>query len=209
MNYLTQTDNLVKGIAHGVASWIWDIISAPLVFIKIIKELICGELTISEVIKQGFEYFVKDIKYVKKHLSVFKATKKTSNKEVYNMGYHAGRVISMVATAISKGIGIANKFTKTKIGQKIIAKVNKSKKKSAGKYGKTINISEQKMYQQGQHYNKHGKDMGYSGKKAYEAGAREFINTNKNSGEIFEGTWNSSRGGQSGQVQIIIRTKGK
>lgn len=64
------------------------------------------------------------------------------------------------------------------------------------------------MYQQGQHYNKHGKDMGYSSKKTYEAGAREFIKTNKNSAEIFEGTWNASRGGQAGQVQIIISAKG-
>jgi len=48
-------------------------------------------------------------------------------------------------------------------------------------YGNQINISEQKMYQQqGKHFNKHGKDMGYTSKKAYEQGARDFINTNKN-----------------------------
>lgn len=29
------------------------------------------------------------------------------------------------------------------------------------KYGDGLEVSEQKMYQQGQHYNKHGRDMGY------------------------------------------------
>lgn len=76
-------------------------------------------------------------------------------------------------------------------------------------YGEQIEVSEQKMYQQGQHYNKHGKDMGYGSKKEYEAGAREFIAKNKDGAEIFEGEWNSSRGGQSGETQIIIRADGK
>lgn len=30
---------------------------------------------------------------------------------------------------------------------------------------KSIEISEQKMYQQGQHFNKHGREMGYTGEK--------------------------------------------
>lgn len=144
MNYFTQTDDLLKGVRHGVASWIWDIIRAPLIFIKIIKELVCGELTIGEVIRQGFEYFVNDIKYVTKHLSVFKPTKKTSNKDVYNMGYHAGRVIAMVVTAISKGIGIANKFKNSKIGQKIISKSKKigNSNKKAKSTSKTTKAKE-------------------------------------------------------------------
>lgn len=65
------------------------------------------------------------------------------------------------------------------------------------------------MYQQGQHFNKHGKEMGYTSKKAYEQGARDFVKNNKSKAEIFEGTWNSSRGSQSGEVQIIIRYEGK
>ncbi|MBQ3546350.1 MAG: hypothetical protein IJA34_15405 [Lachnospiraceae bacterium] len=65
------------------------------------------------------------------------------------------------------------------------------------------------MYQQGQHYNKHGKFMGYSGKKEYEKAAREFFEQNKDVANIYEGVWNSSRGGQSGQNQIIIRKDGK
>ncbi|GHU61056.1 hypothetical protein FACS189418_0010 [Clostridia bacterium] len=87
--------------------------------------------------------------------------------------------------------------------------VSPGKSESSEKYGNQINVSEQKMYQQGQHFNKHGKDMGYTSKKAYEQGARDFIDTNKNNAEIFEGTWNSSRGIQGGEEQIIIRYKGK
>lgn len=70
-------------------------------------------------------------------------------------------------------------------------------------------LSEQKMYQQGQHYNKHGRDMGYSSKKEYEQAARDFFEQNKNTSEIYEGVWNGSRGGQSGQQQIIMRQDGK
>jgi RHS repeat-associated protein len=76
-------------------------------------------------------------------------------------------------------------------------------------YGEQLEPSDQKMYQQGQHYNKHGKDMGYASKKEYEAGARDFIKNNKANAEIFEGKWNSSRGGQKGETQIIIRADGK
>jgi hypothetical protein len=79
----------------------------------------------------------------------------------------------------------------------------------SGQYGKQISISEQKMYQQGQHFNKHGVDMGYASKKAYEQGARDFIESNKHNAEIFEGTWNSSRGIQGGEEQIIMRYEGK
>ena len=76
-------------------------------------------------------------------------------------------------------------------------------------YGSRIVISDQKMHQQGDHYNKHGRDMGYESKKAYEAGARAFIADNKNTAEIYVGEWNSSRGVQAGQEQIIIRAEGK
>ena len=76
-------------------------------------------------------------------------------------------------------------------------------------YGKSIEISEEKMYQQGQHYNKHGRDMGYSSKKEYGQAARCFFEQNKNTSEIYEGIWNNSRGGQSGQRQIILRKDGK
>lgn len=85
----------------------------------------------------------------------------------------------------------------------------KNKEDSNTKYGNQIKVSDQKMYQQGQHYNKHGKDMGYGSKKDYEAGARNFIENNKSTADIFEGQWNSSRGGQSGEIQIIIRADGK
>ena len=67
-------------------------------------------------------------------------------------------------------------------------------------YGSQIEVSDQKMYQRGDQFNKHGRDMGYTGKKDYEAGARKFIEDNRNTADIFEGVWNSSRRGQSGQT---------
>ncbi|SFU33153.1 T7SS effector LXG polymorphic toxin [Butyrivibrio sp. M55] len=76
-------------------------------------------------------------------------------------------------------------------------------------YGKLVVVSEEKMYQQGKHYNKHGRDMGYSSKKEYEQGARDFLEQNREEAEIYEGTWNDSRGSQAGQRQIIIRHDGK
>ena len=48
--------------------------------------------------------------------------------------------------------------------------------------------------------------MGYKSKK-YEVGARAFIEQNKGPADIFEGKWNSSRGGQSGETQITILDK--
>lgn len=39
---------------------------------------------------------------------------------------------------------------------------------------KAINVSESKMYQLGDHFNKHGRGMGYESKKAYDAAAKEF-----------------------------------
>ena len=83
------------------------------------------------------------------------------------------------------------------------------KNAGADNYGKSMDISKGKMYQQGQHYNKHGRDMGYSSKAEYEKAVREFFEQNRNTSEIYEGVWNSSRGSQSGQRQIIMRQDGK
>ena len=80
---------------------------------------------------------------------------------------------------------------------------------SDSEYGKSIVVSEEKMYQQGKHYNKHGRDMGYSSKKEYEQGARDFLEQNREVAEIYEGTWNDSKGKQSGKRQIIMRHDGK
>lgn len=65
------------------------------------------------------------------------------------------------------------------------------------------------MYKLGKHFNKHGHKMGYKSKREYEKGARKFIEKYKKKGEIYEGRWNSSRGYQKQENQIIIRAKGK
>ena len=105
------------------------------------------------------------------------------------------------------GDGVGNKWSR-KAGKEPLLEYNlQFFAESSGV--KSIKISEEKMYQQGQHYNKHGRDMGYSSKKEYETAAREFFVQNKETSDIYEGIWNSSRGGQSGQRQIIIRKNGK
>lgn len=76
-------------------------------------------------------------------------------------------------------------------------------------YGKSIRISEKKMYQLGDHFNKHGRDMGYVSKKEYEQAARDFFEQNKDKCEIYEGIFNNSRGIQSGKAQYILRQDGK
>lgn len=65
------------------------------------------------------------------------------------------------------------------------------------------------MYQVGEHFNKHGRGMGYSGKKEYEQAARDFFEANKESCEIYKGIFNNSHGVQSGEVQYILRQNGK
>jgi hypothetical protein len=76
-------------------------------------------------------------------------------------------------------------------------------------YGKGIQLSSKKMYQLGDHFNEHGKSMGYKTKKAYEAGARAFVKKHKTTAKIWEGKRNSGRGVQNDQLQIIMRANGK
>ena len=89
---------------------------------------------------------------------------------------------------------------------------NLKENKETGKttYGDSINISSEKMYQQGQHYNKHGRSMGYNSKAEYDAAAKEFVNMYKgdSKSEIFEGVWNG-KGQLNGTTQIVIRNGGK
>lgn len=72
-------------------------------------------------------------------------------------------------------------------------------------YGKSIVISEQKMYQLGNHYNKHGRNMGFSSKKEYEQAARDFFEQYGDVAEIYEGTFNNAHGGNVDMRQKILR----
>lgn len=53
-----------------------------------------------------------------------------------------------------------------------------------------IKVSESKMYQLGDHFNKHGRNMGYGYKKEYDAAAKEFAKVNQSNSKatIVEGT---------------------
>ncbi|RKM56054.1 hypothetical protein D6856_15060, partial [Butyrivibrio sp. XB500-5] len=106
-----------------------------------------------------------------------------------------------VAEATKDGAGV-KALTESTTGVEEVEAITKSA-------GESIKVSEEKMYQLGKHFNKHGRDMGYAGKAEYEAAARKFFEKNKETAEIYEGIWNSSRGAQSGQVQIVVRQNGK
>jgi hypothetical protein len=72
------------------------------------------------------------------------------------------------------------------------------------------NISYKKMYQLGQHFFKHGREMGYSTKYEYDLAARQFANDNLNNpnAQIFEGTWNG-RGINHYSTQLAISNENK
>ncbi|MBV6714144.1 HINT domain-containing protein [Paenibacillus chitinolyticus] len=74
----------------------------------------------------------------------------------------------------------------------------------------SIDISDSKMYQLGDHFNKHGRGMGYASKKDYDAAAKEFANTHQSNpnAKILEGTWNGP-GTLNGTRQRAIIYDGK
>ena len=66
------------------------------------------------------------------------------------------------------------------------------------------------MWQVGDHYNKHGRGMGYSSKIEYDAAAKKFateMQTHPDT-KIFEGQWNG-RGQLNGTTQRAIINNGK
>lgn len=73
-----------------------------------------------------------------------------------------------------------------------------------------ISVSDKKMYQLGDHFDKWGKNMGYSSKKECDAAAKEFANTYQNNpnSTIVEGTWNC-KGTLNGTRQRAITYDGK
>lgn len=158
------------------------------------------------VLKGGKVVVKKAVPFVKK-----------AGKAIIKKGKSLGEKIIKKGKSIAKAAGNAIKKGAKKVGKAIksgVSKVGKAikngiKKARKIKYGKSFELSKQKMYKQGYHFNKHGREMGYSSKKEYEKGARRFWKKNRFSAEIFEGKWNSSSGEQKGQIQVIIRSKGK
>ncbi|MBW4082942.1 hypothetical protein [Paenibacillus sp. S150] len=73
-----------------------------------------------------------------------------------------------------------------------------------------ISISESKMFLLSDHFEKHGRNMGYASKKLYDAAAKEFatINQLNSKATIVEGTWNG-RGSLNGTLQRAITYDGK
>ena len=67
-----------------------------------------------------------------------------------------------------------------------------------------------KMYQDGKHYNKHGRAMGYASKKEYDQAAKEFVIANMNNpdAKVYRGKWNGT-GVYKNEYQIIIIYNGR
>ena len=75
-----------------------------------------------------------------------------------------------------------------------------------------IKIDAQKqMYQEGKHFNKHGRAMGYSSKKEYSDAALKFAqeNSKNTNAQIFEGTWNGTGKVTAQTQQIAISCENK
>ena len=85
---------------------------------------------------------------------------------------------------------------------------------SGGNFGNTrgtdISVSEQKMHQDGKHFNKHGRNMGYASKSEYNKAAINFANKNKFNpkAQVYEGKWNGN-GRQNGEIQVVITYNNK
>ena len=79
-----------------------------------------------------------------------------------------------------------------------------------GTKGSSIRISDKKIYQDGKHFNKHGRDMGYKSIKAYDSAAKEFAEKHQNhpDAKVYEGKWNGT-GSQHREIQRIITYEGK
>lgn len=119
-------------------------------------------------------------------------------------GAALGKVGSAIGNRAGKVGGVVGKAT-SKVG-KTIGKVRNKRA-----YCKNIKLSSKSMHQLGDHFNKHGKEMGYKSKKAYEKGARQFVKKVSKSSktQVFEGEWNGRGKTTSGRLQIILRYQGK
>lgn len=75
----------------------------------------------------------------------------------------------------------------------------------SGTKGGSIKISDKKMHQDGKHYNKHGRNMGYSSAKEYDFAAKTFASKYQNhpDAKVYDGIWNG-KGSFNGQLQRII-----
>jgi len=92
----------------------------------------------------------------------------------------------------------------------VMDKAMKPKVTGNGSKVTPITLSDSKMYQLGDHFNKHGRGMGYESKKAYDLAAKEFASINQNNpkARIVEGTWNGS-GSLNGTNQRAITYDGR
>ena len=135
MNYLTQCDDYRAGVKRGAGDWIGDILNTPFALFDVGKELIFGDLTVDKLLEAGLDGLVEDYEYVWDNKAAFSPFKKVCDQDVNELGYHMGKILLDVASAIVGG-KLVSSLSKTKTGQKIISKVKGMSKiwTSADKY---------------------------------------------------------------------------
>jgi len=122
MNYLTQTDDLIKGIAAGIGDQITGIKDAPGMIITLAKTLISGELTIEALLEAGLEGMIEDYKYILSNASMFDPFQDNTDAQVYEMGTHLSGIVTDIALSLA-GAGAAKLIkvlSKTKSGAKLV-----------------------------------------------------------------------------------------
>lgn len=79
-----------------------------------------------------------------------------------------------------------------------------------GTKGASVQISDKRMHQDGKHFRKHGRTMGYPDKKSYDAAAKEFARKYQEhpDAKVFEGKWGGS-GKFAHKPQRVITYEGK
>ena len=79
-----------------------------------------------------------------------------------------------------------------------------------GTKGGSVQISDKEMHKLGKHFHKHGRAMGYTTKKEYDAAAKEFVRKYQDhpKAKVFDGMW-SGGGKFGGGLQRIITYDGK
>ena len=134
MNYLTQCDDYRAGVKRGAGDWIGDILNTPFALFDVGKELIFGDLTVDKLLEAGLDGLVEDYEYVWDNKAAFSPFKKVCDQDVNELGYHMGKILLDVASAIVGG-KLVSSLSKTKTGQKIISKVKGTSKAVTVKYG--------------------------------------------------------------------------
>jgi len=126
MNYLTQTDDLLAGLAEGMGEYLVGLATSPYALIMMVKSLVSGDMTLGMLAEAGLEGLVGNYAYVISNGSVLSPFKKNTDAEVREFGIHAGAVICDLIMLFAGGAiaaKVIKSLTATKAGAKIAAEL--------------------------------------------------------------------------------------